>query len=203
MLSAIFFLLEDDFSNHSNNIPTSSEDQFTVMSHVSDCLLNDVCIPDVIVGFAEYVCLCVGACILDNIVCNRVRINIVSNYLGQNTICSTRAIFSGTVKKIGNPFSAEGIAKLPFIKVVGIWRDPQHFISFAAASNTYQPSRLHLVPSGNVKVISSNNIRDMTALNNLYFDVASIHLLGNTNLQCFFMSEHLTGNQRVSFDDHH
>ncbi len=121
MLSAILFLLEDDFSNHSNNIPTSSEDQFTDMSHVLDCLLNGICIPDVIVGFAKYVCLCVVACILDNIVCNRVRINIVSNYLGQNRICSTGAIFNGTAKKIANPFSAEGTAKLPFIKVVGIW----------------------------------------------------------------------------------
>jgi hypothetical protein len=155
-----------------NNIPTSDEDQFTDMSHVLDCLLNGVCIPDVIVGFAEYVCLCVVAGILDNIVCNRVRINIISNYLGQNTICSAGAIFNGTAKKIANPFSAEGIAKLPFIKVVGIWRDPQHVISFAAASNTYQLSRLHLVPSGNVKVISSDNIRDVTAPNNLYFDVA-------------------------------
>jgi hypothetical protein len=79
MLSAILFLLEDDFSNHSNNIPTSSEDQFTDMSHVSDCLLNGVCIPDVIVGFAKYVRLYMVACILYNIVCNRVRINIVSN----------------------------------------------------------------------------------------------------------------------------
>ncbi len=150
----------------------SSEDQFTDMSHVLDCLLNGVCIPDVIVGFAEYVCLCVVTCILDNIVCNHVRIKIVSNYLGQNTICSTRAIFNGTVKKIANPFSAEGIAKLPFIKVVGIWRDPQHVISFLAGSNMYQPSCLHIVPSGNVKVVSSNNIHDVTAPNNLYFDVA-------------------------------
>jgi hypothetical protein len=172
MLSAILFLLEDNFSNHSNNIPTSCEDQFTDMSHVSDCLLNGVCIPDVIVGFTECVCLCVVTCILDNIVFNRIRINIVSNYLGQNTIRSAGAIFNGTAKKIANPFSMEGIAKLPFIKVVGIWRDPQHVISFAAASNTYQPSRLHLVPSGNVKVISSDNIRDVTASNNLYFDVA-------------------------------
>jgi hypothetical protein len=122
MLSAILFLLEDNFLNHSNNIPMSSEDQFTDMSHVSDCLLNGVCIPDVIAGFAEYVCLCVVACILDNIVCNRVRINIVLNYLGQNRICSAGAIFNGTVKKIANPFYVEGIAKLPFIKVVGIWR---------------------------------------------------------------------------------
>jgi hypothetical protein len=114
----------------------------------------------------------VVACILDNIVCNRIRINIVSNYLRQNTICSAGAIFNGTAKKIANPFSAEGIAKLPFIKVVGIRRDPQHVISFAAASNTYQPSRLHLVPSGNIKVISSDNIHDVTAPNNLYFDVA-------------------------------
>jgi hypothetical protein len=173
MLSAILFLLEDCFLNHSNNILMSSEDQFTDMSHVLDCLLNGVCIPDVIIGFAEYVCLCVVACILDNIVCNHVRINIVSNYLGQNTICSARVIFNGTVKKIANPFSTEGIAKLPFIKVVGIRRDPQHVISFTAASNMYQPSHLHLVPSGNEKVISSdNNIRDVTAPNNLYFDVA-------------------------------
>ncbi len=172
MLSAILVLLEDDFLNHSNNIPMSSEDQFTDMSHVLDCLLNGVCIPDVIVGFAEYVCLCVVGCILDNIVCNRVRINIVSNYLGQNTICSTREIFNGTAKKIAYPFSAEGIAKLSFIKVVGIRRDPQPVISFTAASNTYRPSRLHLVPSGNVKVVSSNNIRDVTASNNLYFNVA-------------------------------
>jgi hypothetical protein len=114
----------------------------------------------------------VVTCILDNIVCLRIRINIVSNYLGPNTICSTGAIFNGTAKKIANPFSAEGIAKLPFIKVVGIWRDPQHVISFMAASNTYQPSRLHLVPISNVKVISSDNIPDVTALNNLYFDVA-------------------------------
>ncbi len=78
MLSAILFRLEDDFLNHSNNIPTSSEDQFTDMSHVSDCLLNGVCIPDVIVGFAEYVCLCGVVRILDNIVCNCIRINIVS-----------------------------------------------------------------------------------------------------------------------------
>jgi hypothetical protein len=120
MLSAILFLLEDDFSNPSNNIPTSSKDKFTDMSHVSDCLLNGVCIPDVIVGFAGYVCLCVVACILDNIVCNRIRINIVSNYLEQITICSTGAIFNGNAKKIANPFSAEGIAKLPFIKVVAI-----------------------------------------------------------------------------------
>ncbi len=172
MLSAILFLLEDDFLNLSNNIPTSSEDQFTDMSHVSDCLLNGVCIPDVIVRFAKYVCLCVVVCILDNIVCNRARINIFLNYLGQNTICSARAIFNGTAKKIANSFSAEGIAKLPVIKVVGIQRDPQHVISFAAASNTYQPSRLHLVPSGNVKVVSSDNIHDVTAPNNLYFDVA-------------------------------
>jgi hypothetical protein len=81
-------------------------------------------------------------------------------------------IFNGTMKKIANPFSAEGIAKLPFIKVVEIWRDPQHVISFAAASNMYQPSRLHLVPSGNVKVLSPDKIRDVTAPNNLYFDVA-------------------------------
>jgi hypothetical protein len=133
MLSAILFLLEDDFLYHSNNILMSSEDQFTDMSHVSDCLLNGVCIPDVVVGFAEYVCLCMVACILDNIVCNRLRINIVLNYLGQNTISSAGAIFNGTMKKIANPFSAEGIAKLPFIKVVGLWRDPQHVISFAAA----------------------------------------------------------------------
>ncbi len=150
----------------------SSEDQFADMSHVSDCLLNGVCIPDVIVGFAEYVCLCVVACILDNIVCNCVRINIVSNYLGQNTICSARAIFNGTAKKIANPFSVEGIANLPFIKVVRILSDPQHVISFAVASNTYQPSHLHLIPSNNVKVVSSDNIRDVTAPNNLYFDVA-------------------------------
>jgi hypothetical protein len=117
MLSAILFLLEDNILNHFNNIPMSSEDQFTDMSHVLDCLLNGVCIPDVIVGFAEYVCLCVVACILDNIVCNRLRLNIVSNYLGQNTTCSAGAIFNGTAKKIANPFSAEGIAKLPFIKV--------------------------------------------------------------------------------------
>jgi hypothetical protein len=172
MLSAILFLLEDDFLNHSNNIPTSSEDQFTDTSHVSDGLLNGVCIPDVIVGSAKYVCLCVVSCNLDNIVCNRVRINIVSNYLGQNTICSARAIFNGTAKKIANPFSVKGIAKFSFIKVVGIWRDPQHVISFAAANNTYQPSCLHLVSSGNVKVLSSNNIHDVTAPNNLYFDVA-------------------------------
>ncbi len=173
MLSAILFLLEDDFLNHSNNFPASSEDQFTDISHVLDCLLNGVCsIPDVIVGFAEYVCLCVVTCILDNIVCNRVRINIVLNYLRQSTICRAGAIFNGTAKKIANPFPAEGIAKLPFIKVVGIQRDPQHVISFAAASYTYQSSRLHLVPRGNVKVISSNNIRDVTAPNNLYFDVA-------------------------------
>jgi hypothetical protein len=171
MMSATLFLLEDDFLNHLNNIPMSSEDQFTDMSHVSDCLLNGVCIPDVIVVLAKYVCLCVVACIMDNIVCNPVKINIVSNYLGQNTIGSAGAIFNGTAKKIANPFSAEAIAKLPFIKVVGIPRDPQHVISFAAASNTYQPSRLHLVPSGNAKVISSNNIRDVTDLNNLYFDV--------------------------------
>ncbi len=172
MLSPILLLLKDDFSNLSNNIPTSSKDQFTDMSHVLNCLLNGVCIPDVIAGFAEYVCLCVVMCILDNIVCNHVRINIVSNYLGQNTICSARAIFNGTAKKIANPFSTEGIAKLPYIKVVGIQRDPQHVIFFGAASNTYQPSRLHLVPSGNVKVVSSDNICDVTALNNLYFDVA-------------------------------
>ena len=118
MLSSILFLLEDDFSNLLNNIPMSSEDLFTDMSHVSDCLLNGVCIPDVIVWFAEYVCLCVVTCVLDNIVCNRVRINIVLNYLRQKTICSTRAISNGTAKKTANSFSAGGVAKLPFIKVL-------------------------------------------------------------------------------------
>jgi hypothetical protein len=103
-------------------------------------------------------------------------------YLEQNIICSARAIFNGTAKKIANPFSVEGIAKLPFIKLLGIWRNPQHVISFAAASNTYQPPRLHLVPSGKVKVISLDNIRDVTAPKNLYFDVEYICLLGNTNL---------------------
>ena len=112
------------------------------------------------------------ACILENIVCYRIRINIVSNYLGKNTICSTGAIFNGTAKKIANPFSAEGIAKLHFIIVMGTRRDPQNVIAFAAAGNMYQPTHLNLVPCGNVKVISSDNISDVTAPNNLYFDVA-------------------------------
>ncbi len=87
-------------------------------------------------------------------------------------ICYAGVIFDGTAKKIANPFSAEGIAKLSFIKVMGTWRDPQNIITFTAAGNTYQPPHLNLVPCGNVKVISSNNLSDVTAPNNLYFDVA-------------------------------
>ncbi len=86
-------------------------------------------------------------------------------------ICYTRAIFDGTAKKIANPFSAEWIVKLPFIIVMGTLRDPQNVIAFAAAGNPYQSPRLNLVPCGNVKVISSDNISDVTAPNNLYFDV--------------------------------
>jgi hypothetical protein len=81
MLSANQFLLEDDCSNHTNDITMTSEDEITDMYHVLDSLLNNVCIPDVVVWFAEYVCLGMVVCILENIAHYRIRINIVSNYL--------------------------------------------------------------------------------------------------------------------------
>ncbi len=53
MLLASQFLLEDDCSNHSNDITTTSEDEITDMSHVLDGLLNGICIPDVVTWFAK------------------------------------------------------------------------------------------------------------------------------------------------------
>ena len=53
MLLVSQFLLEDDCLNNLNDITTTSEDEITDMSHVSDSLLNGVCIPDVVVWFAE------------------------------------------------------------------------------------------------------------------------------------------------------